>query len=254
MFSIPSDFNTSHVTVYRRKKRKIVDCTYISIHLMLLFILARTSFSRTSEHFNTSHVTVYRWKSRCWMEKIKFQYISCYCLSVTEACCHLQIIDFNTSHVTVYRIADVIRIRWTIFQYISCYCLSCISHNLFSFTYISIHLMLLFINAGQFFTPYSVWFQYISCYCLSSSFFFSLSTFQNFNTSHVTVYPFVSLCVALSLYISIHLMLLFIAVGIFPMLLIVSISIHLMLLFIKTQPHLLILFQNFNTSHVTVYR
>ena len=81
------------------------------------------------------------------MEKIKFQYISCYCLSASYAdraivdmsfqyisCYCLSIADwiflvifhyFNTSHVTVYRKKG----KWKgssfkKFQYISCYCLS----------------------------------------------------------------------------------------------------------------------------------
>ncbi len=97
----------------------------ISIHLMLLFING---------------------KKRIVNRKVLFQYISCYCLSITgqnirmcnEISIHLMLLfipiripsflistsDFNTSHVTVYPITgflDGINIE---FQYISCYCLS----------------------------------------------------------------------------------------------------------------------------------
>ena len=140
-----------------------------------------------------------------------FQYISCYCLSYFDTEILPDQNNFNTSHVTVYRASP----HW---------------HE--KFYIISIHLMLLFI----------VLFRNV------------LALMNNFNTSHVTVYlipsdwsryttkfQYIS-CYCLSRRtrihrgtnkISIHLMLLFIAVGIFPTLLIVSISIHLMLLFIS---------------------
>ena len=76
--------------------------------------------------------------------------------------------------------------------------------------YISIHLMLLFIDVNEIlFGPYVLFqyiscyclsmiglakgddhpvFQYISCYCLSDSHCMSLETQWYFNTSHVTVY------------------------------------------------------------------
>ena len=97
------------------------------------------------------------------------------------------------------------------FQYISCYCLSGSVRIHRSLMVISIHLMLLFIGDFVWHRTAAVEFQYISCYCLS---YFKISTavmvaeFQyiscyclskmvcnicgvdnNFNTSHVTVYP-----------------------------------------------------------------
>ena len=117
-------FNTSHVTVYHNIRRRsllrigfqYISCyclstirtcycnsDYISIHLMLLFIL-----------FSFRHLSI----------MLIFQYISCYCLSTTAstflpACkisIHLMLlfiptfliyvtscyVHFNTSHVTVY--------------------------------------------------------------------------------------------------------------------------------------------------------
>ena len=98
--------------------------------------------------------------------------------------------NFNTSHVTVYHRVDggidqtfyisihlmllFIGRRWLcinadlLFQYISCYCLS-------------VFYGVLLLNPFQF--------QYISCYCLSKGEVFITSTFTDFNTSHVTVYP-----------------------------------------------------------------
>ena len=75
--------------------------------------------------FNTSHVTVYLSDCCCTTQRSIFQYISCYCLSVGFRKEWGGSINFNTSHVTVYpsRFGD----RW-------------------GFFYISIHLMLLFIE------------------------------------------------------------------------------------------------------------
>ena len=79
---------------------------------------------------------------------------------------------------------------YTLFQYISCYCLSIWTQQRHLLLHISIHLMLLFIQAP------------IVMHCLS----------KNFNTSHVTVYHSVAVEPLLNTKISIHLMLLFIDV------------------------------------------
>ena len=98
----------------------------ISIHLMLLFIIS----------------------SPCLFSPFfKFQYISCYCLSVPFNKFLFCYIHFNTSHVTVYRIRNRIKFQIGVFQYISCYCLSSPSIPIStSLIHISIHLMLLFIQ------------------------------------------------------------------------------------------------------------
>ena len=119
-----------------------------------------------------------------------FQYISCYCLSSLYSSILLRLTDFNTSHVTVYHHRKL----W--------------GHQEIS---ISIHLMLLFIylfshtlitifyfntshvtvyRHGGLHNSVSTLFQYISCYCLSSR-------HTDSNTGRI---------------ISIHLMLLFISV------------------------------------------
>ena len=76
------NFNTSHVTVYHGAQSNIV-----SIHA----------------DFNTSHVTVYRLFNIFSIASSSFQYISCYCLSITGKEMIHTSINFNTSHVTVYR-------------------------------------------------------------------------------------------------------------------------------------------------------
>ena len=57
-------------------------CFFISIHLMLLFIVPSPNFPSPSP---------------------KFQYISCYCLSQHCSQFPVNSPNFNTSHVTVYR-------------------------------------------------------------------------------------------------------------------------------------------------------
>ena len=79
-------------------------CTlFISIHLMLLFIVKSPTDLIKLLYFNTSHVTVYPIISPLRISSTSFQYISCYCLS---------------------RIAHNFCLLYSLFQYISCYCLS----------------------------------------------------------------------------------------------------------------------------------
>ena len=141
---------------------------------------------------------------------IRFQYISCYCLSGrkenkstnSKISIHLMLlfIGHNSQikrffllfqYISCYCLSITSSSRFTIFvsfQYISCYCLSRGIRQPVSVFQISIHLMLLFIPQQH-------------RYCLSSStisihlmllFITSLLLFQgykrNFNTSHVTVY------------------------------------------------------------------
>ena len=141
---------------------------------------------------------------------MRFQYISCYCLSSGPLVCtsnnnisiHLMLLFitpsprilsnrwyFNTSHVTVYLEQPSSSSILPPFQYISCYCLSLLRILKIGHTGgISIHLMLLFI-----------------------AFVASVASFVfDFNTSHVTVYLLGGrICPRLAC-ISIHLMLLFI--------------------------------------------
>ena len=58
-------FNTSHVTVYRVQELCLHERSGISIHLMLLFILASRPIRIVLMDFNTSHVTVYPLHRTC---------------------------------------------------------------------------------------------------------------------------------------------------------------------------------------------
>ena len=182
-----------------------------------------------------------------------FQYISCYSLSHSSkisteyihVSIHLMLLFiasdsyrvntsscFNTSHVTLYhdfigKLPCVIR-----FQYISCYSLSGIYQGddgkYYMFQYISCYSLSTEDPCGG---TYGKQFQYISCYSLS------ISTYKGLDTK---VFQYIS-CYSLSrnrtnaeenLTVSIHLMLLFIAM-------------------LSTMSHCIL---SFNTSHVTLYR
>ena len=140
------DFNTSHVTVYRRhfiQSIKLSEFQYISCYCLSPIPNLKTLLII---HFNTSHVTVYRDSGRpkenylfisihlmllfIINQRVKelrlalFQYISCYCLSFSCSFSKILRLYFNTSHVTVYLIAPINSSGVIQFQYISCYCLS----------------------------------------------------------------------------------------------------------------------------------
>ena len=142
----------------------------------------------------------------------RFQYISCYCLSECSWQQRYLPTNFNTSHVTIYLERNQV---------------------IMTKLWISIHLMLLFIDmvAGRFF--HSSIFQYISCYCLSLRTDLLQNLHPNFNTSHVTVYR--------SLVIFRH-----------------QNELHFntshVTVYSKLLRHSLLLYPHFNTSHVTVYR
>ena len=122
--------------------------------------------------------------------------------------------------------------RQILFQYISCYSLSIWTAKKIEakrvFQYISCYSL----------SKYDFWiarypakFQYISCYSLSGTTRTEVSPYRSFNTSHVTLYLYSSPNNVGSSGVSIHLMLLFIAIRHWK------------------EQHLL----GFNTSHVTLY-
>ena len=118
----------------------------ISIHLMLLFIrMAAVGGERS----------------------IVFQYISCYCLSVSG------FDSFISAHL---------------FQYISCYCLSGLSLGLFNdqADFNTSHVTVYRTDMPRISSKHL--FQYISCYCLSRDYAAKNNIVIHFNTSHVTVY------------------------------------------------------------------
>ena len=212
-YSANHHFNTSHVTVYHRLVGGFKSFLRISIHLMLLFIARQKNRSikqlLISIHLMLLFINICRFKRLLNLSisihlmllfinalalsttgNPLFQYISCYCLSISLSFVTLDFANFNTSHVTVYRKYDgedviqqgyfntshvtVYHFEYRVaeinfkFQYISCYCLSNSSCSYCSaislFQYISCYCLSLF-SAGCMILLFL--FQYISCYCLS---------------------------------------------------------------------------------------
>ena len=169
----PRSFNTSHVTLYLNVKQFIEKRKRVSIHLMLLFILLLQPVQNC---------------------QARFQYISCYSLSKPKLLSSSTKQRFNTSHVTLYRISIYRDCQGTSFQYISCYSLSNYRNPFIRDSFVSIHLMLLFIERSVSMQRYTKTvsihlmllfirnrfpdivvygsFQYISCYSLSGIRFF----------------------------------------------------------------------------------
>ena len=83
-----SRFNTSHVTLYPYARRRTKWVNYVSIHLMLLFIMIVV---KETEHTKG------------------FQYISCYSLSQYDTSSRIFFVRFNTSHVTLYRAPGMVK-------------------------------------------------------------------------------------------------------------------------------------------------
>ena len=100
---------------------------------------------------------------------------------------------------------------------------------------ISIHLMLRFITLSTRKSSTIPTFQYISCYGLSVQVLQIALKPKDFNTSHVTVYPYPDQYNVRCQDISIHLMLRFILFHSFWKFFLNIISIHLMLRFIQNQ-------------------
>ena len=97
-------FNTSHVTVYPG------------------FFATNPWFTT---NFNTSHVTVYPRETGLRGKSTRFQYISCYCLSIPANTPSSYLSSFQ--YISCYCLS-IGSLSFTIypdqFQYISCYCLS----------------------------------------------------------------------------------------------------------------------------------
>ena len=81
IYNILYCFNTSHVTLYLLQQ-----------HCLAILIAG----------FNTSHVTLYRDYESLQRIAERFQYISCYSLSILPLLLETVEISFNTSHVTLY--------------------------------------------------------------------------------------------------------------------------------------------------------
>ena len=138
-------FNTSHVTVYlfwwihyrvqiifqyiscyclSLNTSSVLIPFLISIHLMLLFIIEPLLRMCMYMYFNTSHVTVYHYPGFFCSALRKFQYISCYCLSIRIT------IPFYSTKISIHLMLLFILV---------------LQKPLYQICIISIHLMLLFI-------------------------------------------------------------------------------------------------------------
>ena len=101
------DFNTSHVTVYHKQNDRGMLIGKISIHLMLRFI--KIADDKLDHKIKFQYISCYGLSSVSFSVSIKsrlFQYISCYGLSILVNKFCLFLGDFNTSHVTVYHTTD----------------------------------------------------------------------------------------------------------------------------------------------------
>ena len=183
-------FNTSHVTVYRKLHcaRNVKNSNFNTSHVTVYRIRSLRRGCIIFD-FNTSHVTVYPNSGSCSSHVSGFQYISCYCLSECFCFFHISLRHFNTSHVTVYPSQTP---EW----------LASAFH--FNTSHVTVYPYAALVSS--FIAP----FQYISCYCLSLSGLHCHQYHTDFNTSHVTVYRVQRTEAWNRVFISIHLMLLFI--------------------------------------------
>ena len=145
----------------------------------------------------------------------KFQYISCYSLSIIGCFRTIRQNCFNTSHVTLYLMHTYDAIAHMLFQYISCYSLSDFMASVYPYnsgfntshvTLYLLHFRLVQISDHSFNTSHvtlyrfnRIWFddegqfQYISCYSLSVSRLAAALDSRSFNTSHVTLYRYAAI-------------------------------------------------------------
>ena len=120
----------------------------VSIHLMLQFIMASRILLPTELHqfqyISCCSLSPGTGSGVCRIRR--FQYISCCSLSKPPQVASLTPVCFNTSHVVVYREPQEIAEQALEFQYISCCSLSLSCQISTLCTYVSIHLMLQFID------------------------------------------------------------------------------------------------------------
>ena len=188
-------------------------------------------------------------------ELYRFQYITCYSLSIELADKVLPKNRFNTSHVTLYLLMERYLSSRTGFNtsHVTLYRLQIRRPG--NRKHVSIHHMLLFIYGLEVVFTSVIWFQYITCYSLSDPRSFPLFMAETFQ--YIT-------CYSLSIirtnhqsspsFVSIHHMLLFISSPPASSQLLHGVSIHHMLLFITVFTDSSTPLQGFNTSHVTLYQ
>ena len=118
-------FNTSHVTVYPNIMHVSYFLSYISIHLMLLFITSLAMDMLTDNDFNTSHVTVYP-DERIFFQinsHISIHLMLLFIFQIVLHCFSHSIISIHLMLLFIIE-EEIQHTEKIIFQYISCYCLS----------------------------------------------------------------------------------------------------------------------------------
>ena len=148
-----------------------ISLTHISIHLMLLFIMSgpRLKFQLNFISIHLMLLFIYIQPSQGIL-LYKFQYISCYCLSLWL----VTVVSFVRISIHLMLLfISLAKSDWSLFalfQYISCYCLSWLQSSdcchLPGFQYISCYCLSQWSDLHP---PVPSSFQYISCYCLSLS-------------------------------------------------------------------------------------
>ena len=204
----------------------------VSIHLMLLFINTTVATWRYTEvSFNTSHVVIYPKTLDVFFDVLGFQYISC---------CYLSWMGYAEG-------------RKRLFQYISCCYLSEKHLQAWVEGQVSIHLMLLFILVRCCCLSEQCRFQYISCCYLSCSDLVPVRI--------VCVFQYISCCylsgkgtgTLTKRRVSIHLMLLFITLSTSPQGLEKCFNTSHVVIYLMRIIQFALTTQSFNTSHVVIY-
>ena len=189
----PARQSFQYISCYSLSGRSLSDVipVFVSIHLMLLFIRASTTsltgLSAVSIHLMLLFIQRH---PEVGEAQQAFQYISCYSLSEKT------FVKYFTRRLVSIHL---------MLLFIVIYSSRSKAKNV-----VSIHLMLLFIEAALFSEQGDDVFQYISCYSLSGIIPIIPCTNPGFNTSHVTLYLWRILENPYDLWVSIHLMLLFI--------------------------------------------
>ena len=164
------------------------------------------------ECFNTSHVVIYRRTFGTGQGFYAFQYISCCYLSKETLNQTVKEGSFNTSHVVIYLSLNLSKPGF---------------HVCFNTSHVVIYLI---DNSGRNIFMKSFNTSHVVIYHIRSN--YVLSVLPRFNTSHVVIYRRYNQRGHFSLFVSIHLMLLFIS---------------------EDEEAIEILKNSFNTSHVVIY-
>ena len=147
IYNILYCFNTSHITLYRKQSKSVRrQVTCFNTSHVTLYLSMSIKFPHCKHCFNTSHVTLYRQSISLLHLYLKFQYISCYSLSIIETLWNVK--KFVSIHLMLLFIGYG-------------------EQELDTVIFVSIHLMLLFIRVKKDGGYEVIVFQYISCYSLS---------------------------------------------------------------------------------------